>query len=117
MSLYRWSEVREERLTGLLSRRIVTGERVMLGLLNLKKGCVIKFHRHENEQLSYLLQGRLKFVLEDGQEIIAQGGEVVHLPSNLGHSVEALEDSVSLDIFSPPREDWLKGQDAYLREK
>ena len=92
----------------------LTGDRVMLSELVLKKGCIVPAHHHENEQISYVLRGTLKFVI-NGEEIILRTGEVLHIPSNVVHSAEALEDTLDLDVFSPPRQDWLDGTDQYLR--
>jgi quercetin dioxygenase-like cupin family protein len=115
--LHRWSELPKEQLNPLLSRRLVTGERAMLAHVYLKKGCVVPKHRHENEQFTYILEGALKFFMgEDGAtEVIVRAGEVLHIPSNVPHEAHALEDTLDVDVFSPPREDWLKGTDAYLR--
>ena len=111
---YRWADLSEEQLNPLLTRKLITGDRVMLSELVLKKGCVVPPHHHENEQVSYVLRGTLKFVV-NGKEIILQTGDVLHIPSNVVHSAEALEDTLDLDVFSPPRQDWLDGTDTYLR--
>jgi len=113
---YRWADLSEEQLNPLLTRKLITGDRVMLSELVLKKGCVVPPHHHENEQVSYVLRGTLKFVV-NGKEIILQTGDVLHIPSNVVHSAEALEDTLDLDVFSPPRQDWLDGTDQYLRGK
>jgi quercetin dioxygenase-like cupin family protein len=107
-----------ERLTALLGRRFLYGERVMLSHVYLKKGCLVPKHRHENEQVSYILEGRVLFRLGEDREEEAQllrAGDVLVIPGNLPHSAEALVDSLSLDVFSPPRQDWIEGTDAYLR--
>jgi len=113
---YRWEDLPEEQLNPLLTRKLMTGDRVMLSELVLKKGCIVPAHHHENEQISYVLRGTLKFVI-NGEEIILRTGEVLHIPSNVVHSAEALEDTLDLDVFSPPRQDWLDGTDQYLRGK
>ena len=113
---YRWADIPGEQLNPLLYRKLITGDRVMLSELELKKGCVVPSHHHENEQLSYVLRGALKFEV-NGKEIILHSGEVLHIPSNVVHSAIALEDTLDLDIFSPPRQDWLDGTDQYLRGK
>ena len=115
---HRWSEMPRERLTGLLGRRFLYGQRVMLSHVYLKKGCLVPKHRHENEQVSYILEGRVLFTLgEDGaeEEQLLRAGDVLVIPGNLPHSAEALVDSLSLDVFGPPRQDWIDGTDAYLR--
>jgi len=117
--LFRWDQMPKEKVTDLLDRRLITGERMMLAHVYLKKGCIVPKHQHENEQLTYVLEGALRFWIgEDGkQELIVHGGEVLHIPSNIPHKAEALEDTLDVDVFSPPRWDWLNGTDTYLRQK
>lgn len=103
-----------EQVNPLLDRQIVSGERSMLARIILRKGCIVPLHSHENEQISYILEGALKFLIE-GREIVVSAGEVLVIPSHVPHSAEALEDTVDLDLFCPPREDWLNKTDAYLR--
>ena len=114
---YRWDDLPKEAVNALLSRRLITGDRVMLAHVYLKKGCVVPKHAHANEQLTYILDGALKFFIgEDGrQEVVVRAGEVLHLPSNVPHEAHALEDTLDVDVFSPPREDWLNKSDDYLR--
>jgi quercetin dioxygenase-like cupin family protein len=110
----RLKELPVEQVNPLLDRQIVCGERSMLARIILRKGCIVPQHSHENEQISYILEGALKFLIE-GREIVVSAGEVLVIPSNVPHSAEALEDTVDLDLFCPPREDWLNKTDAYLR--
>ena len=110
-----WDEVPEDRMIQGIRRRIVTGEQVMLGYISLPKGAVVPAHRHPNEQITHILSGALKFVI-DGEEVIVRAGETLVIPSNAVHVAEALEDTVDIDAFSPIRQDWLDGSDAYLRE-
>jgi quercetin dioxygenase-like cupin family protein len=114
VTLFCWDDIPEEPLNELLSRRLITGNRAMLAHVYLKKGCIVPRHFHENEQFSYMLRGTLKFFL-DGAELLVREGDVLHIPSNVPHEAHALEDSLSLDVFCPPREDWLQKTDAYLR--
>jgi quercetin dioxygenase-like cupin family protein len=116
---YRWDDLPKETLSPSLDRRLITGERIMLAHVYLKKGCVVPTHSHVNEQLTYILEGALRFWLgEDGrEERVVKAGEVLHIPSNVPHKAEALEDTVDVDVFSPPRQDWLDGTDSYLRGK
>jgi quercetin dioxygenase-like cupin family protein len=109
----------KEKVTDLLDRRLITGERMMLAHVYLKKGCIVPKHSHENEQLTYILEGCLRFWLgEDQQETLdLRAGEVLHIPGNLPHKAEALEDTLDVDVFSPPRADWLNKTDDYLRQK
>ena len=115
--LHRWEDMPREELNPLLGRRLVTGERIMLAHVYLKKGCIVPTHSHENEQLTYVLDGALRFWLgEDGtDERVIRAGEVLVIPSRLPHKAEALEDTLDVDIFSPPRQDWLDKTDDYLR--
>ena len=114
---HRWDEMPKERVSDLLQRRLITGERMMLAHVYLDKGCVVPKHSHENEQITYILEGALRFWLgADGQEeVVVRAGEVLLIPSNLPHKAEALEDTLDVDVFSPPRADWLAKTDAYLR--
>jgi quercetin dioxygenase-like cupin family protein len=111
----RWGEVELETLNPLLQRQLVVGHNVMLTRVLLKKGCIIPEHSHVNEQLSYILEGALKFWI-DGREIVVHAGEVLTIPPNMPHKAEALEDTVDLDIFHPPRADWINKTDSYLRK-
>ena len=115
MPHYRWEEVREEKLNPWLSRRFIAGERVMLAQIHLKKGGLVPVHKHVHEQFSHVLKGSVKFTLS-GRKYVLNEGEVLHIPSNKVHSAEAAEDSEVLDVFSPIREDWLSGDDGYLRD-
>ncbi len=107
-----------ERVSDTLERRLITGDRMMLAHVYLAKGCVVPKHSHANEQLTYILEGALHFWLGEDQkeEIIVRAGEVLHIPSNLPHKALALEDTLDVDIFDPPREDWLNKTDSYLRK-
>ncbi|MBI4419948.1 MAG: cupin domain-containing protein [Gemmatimonadetes bacterium] len=115
---YRWDHIQEEQLNDKLSRRLITGDRMMLAQVYLKKGCIVPKHHHENEQLTYILEGALKFFIgPDGKEIVTvRAGEVLHIPSNIPHEAHALEDTLDVDVFSPPRQDWLNKTDGYLRK-
>ena len=114
---YRWSDLPEERLSPVLGRKLITANRMMLAHVYLKKGCIVPKHNHDNEQLTYILEGALRFWIgEDGaQEIVVRAGEVLVIPSNVPHKAEALEDTLDVDVFCPPRQDWLDKTDSYLR--
>lgn len=116
-TLHRWSEIPEERVTDALSRKLVTGQRLMVTHVYLREGCVVPWHAHPNEQMSYVLSGSLRFRVgdEDAPEVLVRAGEVLHIPPGVPHGAVALEDSLSIDIFDPPRQDWLDGTDDYLR--
>ncbi|MGD0824914.1 MAG: cupin domain-containing protein [Terriglobales bacterium] len=109
-----WNSVEVEALNPLLGRHFVVGQNVMLARVLLKKGCVVPEHSHHNEQITYVLEGALKFGI-DGKEIVVNAGEVLTIPPDMPHSAEALADTVDLDIFNPPRADWMNKTDAYLR--
>ena len=100
-----------------LSRRLVTGDRMMLAHVYIKKGCVVPRHSHENEQITYILEGGLRFWIgaDESQTLDVMAGEVLHIPSGVLHKAEALADTLDVDIFSPPRQDWLDKTDDYLR--
>lgn len=114
---YRWDDMPKENVTSLLDRRLITGDRMMLAHVYLKKGCIVPLHSHENEQLTYVLEGTLRFWIGEAleQEVLVRPGEVLHIPSNVPHKAEALEDTLDVDIFSPPRQDWIDKTDDYLR--
>jgi len=112
--LHRWDEIELEKVTEMISRKIVTGAREMLAQIYLKKGALVPMHSHESEQITYVLQGALKFLI-NGEEITVREGEVLHIPSWVEHQAEALDDTLELDIFSPIRQDWLDGTDDYFR--
>ena len=116
VTVHRWEDIPEEPLNELLSRKIISGERTMLAHIYLKKGCVVPAHSHDNEQMTYILKGALRFTI-NGKEILLKAGEVMHIPSNVVHGAVAVEDTLDVDVFSPPRQDWLDKTDDYLRGK
>ncbi|HTR78442.1 MAG TPA: cupin domain-containing protein [Gemmatimonadaceae bacterium] len=118
VTFYRWDDIPRERVSPLLDRKLITGQRMMLAHVYLKKGCIVPKHSHENEQLTYILSGALKFWIGDDEsrELVVGAGEVLHIPSHVPHKAEAMEDTLDVDIFSPPRADWLNKTDAYLRK-
>jgi quercetin dioxygenase-like cupin family protein len=114
---YRWDDLAREELNPLIGRRLITGEQMMIAHVYLAKGAVVPKHDHHNEQITYILEGRLRFWLgDDASEVVDVGaGEVLTIPPHLPHKAEALEDTLDVDVFTPPREDWLSGDDSYLR--
>jgi len=110
-----WEHVELENINPLFQRQLIVGQEVMLARVLLKKGCVVPLHSHVNEQLTYILEGALKFWIDD-REIVVRAGQVLTIPPNMPHQAEALEDTVDLDIFHPPRADWLNKTDTYLRK-
>ncbi len=120
-ALYRWSDITPEPLNPLLTRQYVSGELSMLARIVLLKGCVVPTHQHPNEQIAFILSGALEFTIFDGltpggqTTHIVRAGEILVIPPNVPHSALALEDTVDLDLFAPPRQDWLANDDTYLR--
>ena len=114
---YRWDAMPREQVSPMLDRKLITGDSMMLAHVYLKKGCIVPRHQHHNEQLTYILEGALRFWIgeDEAQVVEVHAGEVLHIPSNVWHKAEALEDTLDVDIFSPPREDWINKTDAYLR--
>jgi quercetin dioxygenase-like cupin family protein len=117
VSFFRWDAMKKERVSDMLERRLITGDRMMLAHVYLKKGCIVPKHSHENEQLTYILEGALRFRIGDdgAEEVTVRAGEVLLIPSNVPHQAEALEETLDVDVFSPPRADWLAKTDDYLR--
>lgn len=109
-----WNSIAVESLNPLLGLHFVVGQNVMLARVLLKKGCIVPEHSHPNEQITFVLEGALKFWI-DGREVVVNGGEVLTIPPNMPHKVEALEDTVDFDIFNPPRADWMDKTNSYLR--
>jgi quercetin dioxygenase-like cupin family protein len=110
-----WSAIPNETLNPLLDRQLVVGDQIMVARVLLKKGCVVPLHQHHNEQVSYIESGALHFVVS-GEEITVRAGEFLCIPPNAPHTATALEDTVDIDLFTPPREDWLNKTDQYLRK-
>jgi quercetin dioxygenase-like cupin family protein len=114
MDVRRWHDEPVEQLSPTIGRQVLHTDRVTLARVLLAEGALVPEHRHEHEQIATLLEGRLRFVV-DGEEREIGPGESVVLPANVPHLVEALEESVVLDLFAPVRDDWVRGDDAYLR--
>jgi quercetin dioxygenase-like cupin family protein len=114
---YRWADLTAEPMKGGITRALITGDRMMIAHVRLKKGDEVPTHSHENEQITYILEGALHFWLgpTGDREQTVRAGEVLVIPSNLEHRAVALEDTLDVDVFNPPRQDWLDGTDAYLR--
>ena len=115
MQLYSWDSVRKEQMNPKVSRRVVNGEKMTVAEISIAKDGAVPVHQHENEQMTHVVEGVLKFDI-GGKEVIVRKGEILHIPSNVPHGGVALEDSVSIEIFVPVRQDWLTGQDDYLRK-
>jgi quercetin dioxygenase-like cupin family protein len=115
MESKRWRDEPVEQLSPTIGRRMFHTETMTIAWITLAKGALVPRHEHPNEQIATVLEGRLRFLIGDEHELVANTGESVPLAANVPHEVEALEDSVVLDVFSPIREDWIRGDDAYLR--
>ncbi|MCU1284961.1 MAG: Pectin degradation protein KdgF [Acidobacteriales bacterium] len=109
-----WTSIPTETLNPQIERQFVSTEHVTVARFVLKKGVVVPTHHHPNEQIAFVVSGALKFTV-DGREILVRTGEVLCIPPNVPHSAEAVEDTVDVDVFTPPRADWLAKDDAYLR--
>lgn len=116
---FRWDDIPKETVTDRISRRLVTGDAMMLAHVYLDKGSVVPRHSHHNEQITWIVSGALRFWIgEDGaEEIVVRAGEVLTIPSNVPHMAEALEDTLDVDIFTPPRQDWLDHTDSYFHRR
>jgi quercetin dioxygenase-like cupin family protein len=114
---HNWEEMPSEQVSPKLERRLITGENIMLARVSLTAGCLVPRHQHHNEQLTQIVEGALRFWIgeDEREEIVVRAGDVLCIPSNAWHKAEALEDTVVIDVFSPPRQDWLDKTDAYLR--
>ena len=118
----KWDDVERESVTHDIARQLFTGKRMMLAQVFLDKGAIVPKHSHDNEQLTWVVEGALKFWLGDEgepgyEERIGSAGEVMYIPSNVPHKAEALEDTLDVDVFSPPRQDWLDGTDTYFKDR
>jgi quercetin dioxygenase-like cupin family protein len=111
---FNWEPIAAEQLSPLLQRQFISTQQLTLARFLLKKGCVVPTHQHANEQLALVMEGSLRFIV-DGREVVVRAGESLWIPPNSPHSAEALEDTVDIDVFSPPRADWQARDDAYLR--
>jgi quercetin dioxygenase-like cupin family protein len=116
MDRYDWTTIAEETMNPLLIRRMIHSEHMTIARLELKKGAVVPLHHHFNEQVTMLQSGALRFEM-GAETFILRAGEVLVIPPNLPHRVEAVEDSTATDLFTPRREDWIRGDDAYLRDR
>jgi quercetin dioxygenase-like cupin family protein len=114
MTTYNWIDIPVEQLNALVTRQVIHAQHITIARIGLAKGGSVPTHAHINEQVLNMISGRLK-VLLDGVALVLQGGQTLVIPPNVPHSVEALEDTVAVDVFSPVRQDWIRGDDAYLR--
>jgi quercetin dioxygenase-like cupin family protein len=111
----KWNDIEVESLSSTIGRQLIVGTNLMVARVLLKKGARVPLHSHHNEQVTYILEGALHFSI-DNKELTVSAGEVLCIPPHMPHEAIALEDTVDLDIFTPPRQDWIDKDDAYLRE-
>jgi quercetin dioxygenase-like cupin family protein len=111
---HRWNDIAPEKMNDAIARQYVTGDRITVARLEMARGGIVPEHAHENEQVSLVLSGALKFMI-DGREVVVRGGELLQIPGHVPHAVEVLEDSVTIDVFSPIRQDWIDKTDSYFR--
>ena len=118
IEIINWEDVPLEKVSDALDRRLITGQNIMLAHVYLHKGCIVPMHSHPNEQITYIISGETKFWLgsEDSEPIILKAGDVLPIPGNVPHKAYAVEETLDMDIFNPPREDWLNKTDDYLRK-
>ena len=109
-----WDKIEKEKLSATITRQMIFGEKAMLARIFLARGAIVPRHSHVNEQITWIISGALKLIFDDGERVL-RNGEMLLIPANVPHAAEALEDTVDMDIFGPPREDWIKKTDAYLR--
>lgn len=114
MKLHRWSDIPVETLSPTIERQVLHTDQMTVARLRMRRGAIVPRHQHINEQVTTVAIGKLRFIFDDGEQIVG-AGESLQIPSNVAHSAEALEDSEALDLFVPLREDWIRGEDAYLR--
>jgi quercetin dioxygenase-like cupin family protein len=110
---HRWSDIPAEQINASIARQFITGDRVTIARFQLKRGGIVPMHAHENEQVSYVISGALKFKF-DGREIVVREGEVLQIPSNIPHEAEVIEDCIAVDVFCPVRQDWIDKTDTYF---
>ncbi len=113
---HRWTDLPTKAITESIGRKYFTGDRVTVARFELKRGGVVPRHAHENEQVSCVLSGSLKFQFDE-REVIVGAGEVMQIPGGIPHAVTVLEDTLVLDVFSPVRQDWIDGTDTYFTRK
>ncbi|SPE40839.1 Cupin 2, conserved barrel domain protein [Candidatus Sulfopaludibacter sp. SbA3] len=114
MPLYDWNEVEKEQMNPLVSRQVIHTDGLTIARIHLQQNAVVASHSHMNEQVTMIQQGALKFFIDGGEKIV-RAGETLTIPPHVPHGVEAVEDTIAVDVFSPRREDWIRGDDAYMR--
>lgn len=113
---FSWKTTESEKLNDKISRQMIFGESAMLARILLSRGAIVPRHSHVNEQITWILSGALKLIFDDHETVLREG-EFLLIPASVPHAAEALEDTVDIDVFAPPRQDWIKKTDAYLRRQ
>ena len=114
MKHFKWDQIPAERLNDKFVRKLAWDGKIMVARTEVEQGYVVPLHAHDNEQITWVMSGKWRFKLE-GKTVDVGPNEMISIPANVPHTAEAVETLVAYDIFTPPREDWLKGEDAYLR--
>jgi quercetin dioxygenase-like cupin family protein len=114
MKHIKWDEIPAEQINPSFVRRLAWDGKIMIGQTLVKQGYQVPLHAHASEQITWVMRGAWRFEI-DGKSVLVSANEMITIPSNMPHSAYAVEDLVAYDIFTPPREDWLSGSDAYLR--
>ena len=115
MNLYNWEQLPAEQMNPQIVRKVVHTGQMTIARLNMQKGAVVPEHHHINEQVANVERGSLQFHI-GGKDVVVGAGESLVIPPNVPHGVTVLEDCVVTDIFTPRREDWISGDDLYLRK-
>jgi len=116
MDVYTWNKMPWEKVTDNISRKVISGKNEMIAHVYLKKDSVVPEHAHVSEQITYILEGALKFWIHS-EELIVEAGQVLVIPPNVPHKAMALQDTLDVDIFSPTRSDWLDHTDTYFHRR
>lgn len=115
MGFYDWDRMKAEEITELYLRKVAIGENITVARVEVKEGAITHSHRHENEEMIFVLTGAWRFYLPSG-EVTLEANQMISIPPGVEHSSEALEDTVALDICAPTRPDWLAGSDRRLHQ-
>ncbi|MDH3708755.1 MAG: cupin domain-containing protein [Cyclobacteriaceae bacterium] len=113
-----WDAVPTEQVTDSMQRKIVAGEKLMIVKMKFKDGFHVPLHHHENEQITQVISGTIRFWLGEDkqQQMELTAGDVLVIPPNMPHEALMIGDVEAMDTWAPPRQDWLDGTDDYLRE-
>jgi unsaturated pyranuronate lyase len=111
-----WDKIKTDQLSDIITRQMVSGEDGTLARVVISRGAVVPRHSHRSEQYTMILSGALKFNFDGGKTTTVRAGEILVIPAHMPHEAIALEDTVDIDFFAPRREEWIRGDDAYLRQ-